>query len=333
MLKKFFFNAFGLYVSVVVLFSVIYYGIHYFVPDSFIIHSKFNKHTVSKINRFFNALHQNEHYPQTMEEIKKLIFNEMGNEQPFEKTLELVNQYERLWRDIRYLKGEYSKAKVEMEELGNKINKKRDFNQGQYEKKYYETVITPLQKKLEKISAEIKLIEEAAEKNSKRGDHQKAVDAYSDLKRKITERGEIEVLIPQKKVVMFDFLLNGGGAGVEEELRVWNELKEKTWKYSNEISELERRQNTLLFNFQMLHMSLERELASKANWLDFLYFSIGISATITFGDIIPNMTLTRLAVISQLLACLVIVAKILDRIIRPSKQHIASEKEILNSNN
>ena len=324
-MKKIIFNTFGLYVSVVILFSVIYYCIHYVVPDSFIIHSKLNKHLIWEINsRLVNELYENQDSPQTLQEIKKLISNEREDEKPLEKTLSLVNQYEKLGQDIKYLKEKHSKAKMEMEKLGNKIDKKRNLNQAQYEKKYYEAVITPLQQKLEKISAEIKMIKKAAEKNSKQGDHQKAVDAHNDLQRKITEKGAINVLISQKKIILFDFLLSGGGAGVEEELGVWNELREKTMKYSNEISELERQQNTLLFNFEMIHRSLERELASTVNWLDFLYFSIGISATITFGDIIPNMTVTRLEVIIQLQFCLVIVAKILDRIIR-QKNDITSE--------
>jgi hypothetical protein len=45
----------------------------------------------------------------------------------------------------------------------------------------------------------------------------------------------------------------------------------------------------------------------RVGFVDFLYFSIGVSTTTTFGDIIPNHTVTRFVVTLQLLASIIIV--------------------------
>ena len=47
--------------------------------------------------------------------------------------------------------------------------------------------------------------------------------------------------------------------------------------------------------------------SSKLGFLDFIYFSIGVSTTTTFGDIIPNHSVTRSIVTAQLLVSIVIV--------------------------
>ena len=46
---------------------------------------------------------------------------------------------------------------------------------------------------------------------------------------------------------------------------------------------------------------------SRLGWVDFLYFSVGVSTTTTFGDIIPNSRAVRVAVILQLVLSVVIV--------------------------
>lgn len=45
----------------------------------------------------------------------------------------------------------------------------------------------------------------------------------------------------------------------------------------------------------------------RLDWLDFLYFSVGVSTTTTFGDIVPNSRPARIAVLTQLVVSVVIV--------------------------
>lgn len=46
---------------------------------------------------------------------------------------------------------------------------------------------------------------------------------------------------------------------------------------------------------------------SRLDWIDFLYFSAGVSTTTTFGDIVPNSRAVRVIVIAQLVASVLIV--------------------------
>jgi hypothetical protein len=52
---------------------------------------------------------------------------------------------------------------------------------------------------------------------------------------------------------------------------------------------------------------LRAERVSRVGFWDFVYFSIGVSTTTTFGDIVPNHTLTRSIVTIQLLLSILIV--------------------------
>lgn len=52
------------------------------------------------------------------------------------------------------------------------------------------------------------------------------------------------------------------------------------------------------------------------SWVDFLYYSICVSTTVSFGDIAPNNGTTRFVAIMEILLCLFIVGYIVDRIIK-----------------
>ncbi len=52
------------------------------------------------------------------------------------------------------------------------------------------------------------------------------------------------------------------------------------------------------------------------SWLDFLYYSICVSTTVSFGDIVPNNGTARFVAILELLICLFVVGYIVDRIIK-----------------
>ena len=47
-------------------------------------------------------------------------------------------------------------------------------------------------------------------------------------------------------------------------------------------------------------------------FLDFLYYSICVSTTVSFGDIAPNNGWTRFLAIAELLLCVLLLAVLLD---------------------
>ena len=74
---------------------------------------------------------------------------------------------------------------------------------------------------------------------------------------------------------------------------------------------------------QFLYNELEKWIdrsTKRLNYWDFLYFSAGISATTTFGDIIPNSRAVRGVVTFQLLLCIFLVGVLISRASSPNKQ-------------
>lgn len=53
---------------------------------------------------------------------------------------------------------------------------------------------------------------------------------------------------------------------------------------------------------------------SRLLWIDFLYFSVGVSTTTTFGDIIPNSRSARVAVMTQLVISVLLVGYLISLI-------------------
>ncbi len=55
----------------------------------------------------------------------------------------------------------------------------------------------------------------------------------------------------------------------------------------------------------------------RLEWIDFLYFSVGVSTTTTFGDIVPNSRLVRVFVLTQLIFSVLLVGYLVSLLGRP----------------
>ncbi len=92
-------------------------------------------------------------------------------------------------------------------------------------------------------------------------------------------------------------------ASSSEIVRLEELLKDKTQRQAAlfaQLSDVRKR----------AYESLEKWYAARQSrllWIDFLYFSIGVSTTTTFGDIIPNSRSTRMFVMSQLVVSVLLV--------------------------
>lgn len=56
---------------------------------------------------------------------------------------------------------------------------------------------------------------------------------------------------------------------------------------------------------------------ARLQWIDFLYFSVGVSTTTTFGDIVPNSRLVRVIVLTQLIFSVLLVGYLVSLLGRP----------------
>ena len=85
-----------------------------------------------------------------------------------------------------------------------------------------------------------------------------------------------------------------------------------TW----DIQEVESERRSVTSRIKQSSVDFHANRRNTVSWMDFLYYSICVSTTVSFGDIAPNNGVTRLAAILELLMCLVIVGFIVDRIIK-----------------
>ena len=82
-----------------------------------------------------------------------------------------------------------------------------------------------------------------------------------------------------------------------------------------EIQELEQQRRDVSSQIRNLIVDFHENRRDAVGFLDFLYYSICISTTVSFGDIAPNSGLTRVIAIIEPLFCIIIVGIIANRII------------------
>lgn len=85
-----------------------------------------------------------------------------------------------------------------------------------------------------------------------------------------------------------------------------------TW----DIQEVENERRNVTSRIRQSIIDFHNNRIESVSWHDFLYYSICVSTTVSFGDIAPNNGVTRSVAILELLMCLFIVGYIVDRIIK-----------------
>lgn len=134
---------------------------------------------------------------------------------------------------------------------------------------------------------------------------------------KYVELAELNYQYAAKRYELQTYILQHYGSFIAEDLniRMHNDNKKLiAYEDSIQIKELDRFDvsRKIRTTVGLFHAN-RREAVS---FWDFLYYSICVSTTVSFGDIVPNSNLSRLLAISELLICLVLVAVILNRIIK-----------------
>lgn len=314
MLKKLFLNSFTWYLIVIFIFSFIYYVAFKNNTDCFIVHNQLNKHPVWEITqRTVKALEEGT--SDAFLDVQNFITESKKSDDPFEVTIDLIRQYNEInskIKELRQYRAELIKAK---ETLGKKIDAKREVNEKKFEEEFKQTELAPLERKVVAIKKTIEKLKKSAEGAWANGEPKKASEIYVEVKEKIAERWDVENLISEKTIFMLDSLIGGRASGVKKELKRWNEMRQQEWLYQDEIRKLESAQEKLFIDYKGGQSKLAQRMAGRVGYIDFLYFSIGISATITFGDLIPNTPIIRMIVMFQLLVCLFVVAKLLNGLI------------------
>lgn len=100
---------------------------------------------------------------------------------------------------------------------------------------------------------------------------------------------------------------------LSHQIRSCNEI---SLKLTMEIQDVEGLRRDATSRIRQSAIDFHKNRLESVSWIDFLYYSICVSTTVSFGDIAPNNGITRFVAILELLICLIIVGYIVDRIIK-----------------
>lgn len=92
-----------------------------------------------------------------------------------------------------------------------------------------------------------------------------------------------------------------------EDLAAFQSAYDEVGKALNEVNATTRERADLRSQAFDLVAAWRSERVARLSVLDFVYFSLGVATTTTFGDIVPNHPLTRFIVTLQLLISIVLV--------------------------
>lgn len=87
-----------------------------------------------------------------------------------------------------------------------------------------------------------------------------------------------------------------------------------------DISKLEQERRDVSSKIRNLTIDFHENRRNAVSFTDFVYYSICVSTTVSFGDIAPNNGLTRMVAIMELLLCIILVGAIVDRIIKKKEK-------------
>lgn len=90
------------------------------------------------------------------------------------------------------------------------------------------------------------------------------------------------------------------------------QLSQRDFEANGELGDLRAKGNEVLGKWRS-------QRADRLGWIDFVYFSLGVSTSTTFGDVIPNSRLIRVAVLVQLVVSLILVGILVSRMADSSR--------------
>lgn len=287
------------YLISVFAFSGIYYLFWQKSPDSFIVNQELNTQPFSEIEHF-------------------LLENEDTYETGYTYSLnDLKASYDEDYKKISTVLARLEELKQEKEDLevSSKILSKKqleeiDKNFSIYDKK----MLAPFLEAEKLQMAEVKRLEEELPEK---------VTTQEDVD-KIKELGEAKVKLAQAR---FNSAVQATKNSQEVLDNVLRFVSNETNSELNRNRVLERKQYEEWRRLDLSRgelrvqaiekISNNRKLVmSKVGWIDFWFYSVGISTTTTFGDLVPNNEVIKLLVSFQLLMCVFILGGFVNAVIK-----------------
>jgi hypothetical protein len=283
-----------IYLSTVFIFACIYWVVWYFSSDFFIISEDFNLFPIYEMKTLYTDGKIEESFENVSSGLNDL----------YEKVKERKRLYIILAREKAKLDSLSRVTKLEADSSFEQLDQAISSNFGKYfeqETRPYVLKKAAIEEKKAKITSDI----------------EKGKNTLSsiDLSQLEVERSELELELAKleyakstKEYELYGEVLRNRlkfqDANKLHKFRHAQSLqKEAEKQYRNAKESLDSLQVSALYSWSEMHS----ERVKRLGILDFFYFSIGISTTATFGDIIPNHRTVRLLVALQLVLSVLIV--------------------------
>ena len=135
------------------------------------------------------------------------------------------------------------------------------------------------------------------------------------LQGKFVELARLKSDYAKQNVKVVEFVMKHFGSFIPDSLSKELDRLDKTGlNLANKIQNLEAKRRDVSSIIKTSVNKFHKNRCESVSFGDFVYYSICVSTTVSFGDIAPNNGWTRLVAILELLACLILVGVIIDKI-------------------
>ena len=140
---------------------------------------------------------------------------------------------------------------------------------------------------------------------------------------KYIERAHYEIEYADKMQQVSQYVIKHYGSFIPEE------MSNQIGNYNSEVIRLECEVDNLNVQERFLTHGIRDMICSfhynrmeSVGFWDFLYYSICVSTTVSFGDIAPNDFWSRFLAIAEILSCMVLLGILLDRVIKKVNKRV-----------
>lgn len=276
------------YVCIVLLFAIINWCMFLYNTTSFLISEQMNKH----VNRIFvfwdidsimNAYHLDikDQMPVSIEGFSALIKPNVNKLDSLITTRELIK------KEIESCDSTLSHLyMIADDERQNAVDNFKD------------SMLLKIQQRIDSLKCYIK----------ERDDNEMVLSG------KYVELARLEERLAKKNVEVCSYVFEHWGSFVPDSIsKKLTELNERKDRLASENYEIEIQRGIIARNIAEFINLFHQNRKETVGFEDFLYYSICVSTTASFGDIAPNSSWTRRIAILELLLCMVLVGFIVDR--------------------
>ncbi|EPA0074242.1 MULTISPECIES: ion channel [Enterobacter] len=288
----------GIYFSVVILFAVLYYGFWLLKPDSFIINSELNVHPFYDMNVM---LWSDENYDYPTGSGIDLNVLKKENDEYILKLSKDKNELEKIDSELADLDNEF-----------NSVYKKKEAEFTQKTKEYEQEMLSDFIAHEKALEASVANLEKVSPVIVKTNDDVMKIQRIGDERVRLAE-ARLETARQSFKIA--DYILKNLMLFTSKETRDdLIKLNEQRTSYNDKrfklVKEMGDKRSAAIDNVGRYY----KQYMARLNIIDFIYFSVGISTTTTFGDMVASDRLIRAFVSLQLLLCIFIVGGFLNSV-------------------